>query len=305
MIAAYSVNGRRSFAATAALGVLFFALSLALATPAGAGDAAAKASAHLRAGKQPALAEPTRPIALPTLPGVADSGEDGPSLHVTSTEEEDIKKQAAEDAARRAAPAATTAAATTADSEEEDAIPYSEQNWRPAKSAAAASAHDEDGEQKPQLRVRLPGLPDVRTTTPATDEAAPPPPPPSAAKASRAALLEEYKRAKAAEEIARAKQAQDEKKDKAKTPEETAACDALQAYKERQLNAIKSDNATLKALQDAISALGYEKQLNYMRGSGDMLSLPSATPAGEAATAAHDTATKPTAIKKAPAHATN
>lgn len=305
MIAAYSVNGRKGIAAGAALGVLFFALAQAAATPAMASDTAAKAATHAaKPSKQPALAEPTRPIALPTLPG---SGEDGVSLHVTSTEEEDIKKQAAEDAERLKSPPQPEHAAAEPDDEDDDTPTYSEQNWRPAKKVSAESAHEtEGGDHKTQLRVRLPGLPDVRVTPPVTDEAAaPPPPPPSAAKASRAALLEEYKRAKDAEETARAKQAKDEKKEKAKTPEEEAACNALQAYKERQLNAIKSDNATLKALQDAISALGYEKQLNYMKGSGDMMSLPSTTPAGQATTTAHDTVAKPATGKKTPAHATN
>ena len=49
-----------------------------------------------------------------------------------------------------------------------------------------------------------------------------------------------------------------------KTPEESAACAALDAYKKQQLDAIQSDRETLKALQDAVHALGKTKELNFM-----------------------------------------
>jgi hypothetical protein len=52
-----------------------------------------------------------------------------------------------------------------------------------------------------------------------------------------------------------------------KTPEEAAACAAIDAYKKQQLQAIQSDRQTLKALQDAIKQLGLQKELNFMAGA--------------------------------------
>ena len=49
-----------------------------------------------------------------------------------------------------------------------------------------------------------------------------------------------------------------------KTPEEAAACAALDAYKKQQLDAIQSDRQTLTALQNAIKSLGLSKQLDFI-----------------------------------------
>jgi len=59
-----------------------------------------------------------------------------------------------------------------------------------------------------------------------------------------------------------------------------AACAALEAYKQRQLQAIESDRKTLKALQDAISQLGLGKQLDFMNGAGGSLGIQQAGESG-------------------------
>ena len=49
--------------------------------------------------------------------------------------------------------------------------------------------------------------------------------------------------------------------------DDKASLAALEAFKKQQLMAIQSDRQTLKALQDAISSLGLQKDLNFMAGS--------------------------------------
>jgi hypothetical protein len=64
---------------------------------------------------------------------------------------------------------------------------------------------------------------------------------------------------------------------KPKEPEkpkvDAAACAAIEAYKQHQLQAIESDRQTLKALQNAISQLGLNKQLDFMNGATGSLSI--------------------------------
>lgn len=64
------------------------------------------------------------------------------------------------------------------------------------------------------------------------------------------------------------------KKEKPKTPEEAAACAALDAYKKRQLDALQSDRQTLKALQNAIRSLGLSAQLDFMTEPDSALGVP-------------------------------
>ncbi|MDE2030130.1 MAG: hypothetical protein KGI97_06160 [Alphaproteobacteria bacterium] len=64
-----------------------------------------------------------------------------------------------------------------------------------------------------------------------------------------------------------------EEQAKPKTPAEAAACAAIDAYKKQQLEAIQSDQRTLKALQAAIAALGLQKKLGFIPGT-DALSTP-------------------------------
>ncbi len=57
-----------------------------------------------------------------------------------------------------------------------------------------------------------------------------------------------------------------------KTPEEAAACAALDAYKKQQIEAIQKDRETLTALRTAIHSLGLDKELDFMTEKGSALS---------------------------------
>ncbi len=61
---------------------------------------------------------------------------------------------------------------------------------------------------------------------------------------------------------------------KKESPPDQAACDAINAYKKRQLEALQSDRQTLEALQNAIAKLGLQKELNFMPGTRGSLTLP-------------------------------
>ena len=75
-------------------------------------------------------------------------------------------------------------------------------------------------------------------------------------------------------------------KEKKKSPEEQAACAAIDAYKKQQLDAIQKDRETLKALQNAIASLGLQKELNFMSGAQGSMDTAGGTdlPASPAAT---------------------
>jgi hypothetical protein len=62
------------------------------------------------------------------------------------------------------------------------------------------------------------------------------------------------------------------------TAPDTAACAAIDAYKKRQLAAIQSDRETLKALQNAISQLGLNKQLDFMASADSKIDAPADKP---------------------------
>lgn len=64
---------------------------------------------------------------------------------------------------------------------------------------------------------------------------------------------------------------------------EAAACEAIDAYKKKQLEAIQSDRQTLAALQAAIAHLGLQKQLDFLTGANGSITnaesnLPSSKP---------------------------
>ena len=100
---------------------------------------------------------------------------------------------------------------------------------------------ESEGETNLQLNVRMSFLPDGKTTPiPSAEPAL------SAQQKARQALVKELP-----------------KKDK-KSVDEAAVCAAIDLYKKQQLDAIQSDRETLKALQDAVKALGLEKQLGFM-----------------------------------------
>ncbi len=65
--------------------------------------------------------------------------------------------------------------------------------------------------------------------------------------------------------------AEDERKQKQENPE---ACEALKAFRKKQLAAIESDRQTLNALQAAIAELGLENQIDFTGKGSEMNTQP-------------------------------
>jgi hypothetical protein len=153
-------------------------------------------------------------------------------VHVDST---------ADDSAAPAAPVVTPSA--------EPDIHLSDKNWQapvPQKHTANAEGDDSDNADTP-LAVRMTFLPSAKIT---------PIPSPERASVPKLDVLMQAKKEAAKSEA---------KADKA------AVCAAIDSYKKQQLEAIQSDRQTLKALEDAISALGLQKQLSFMAGNNTAL----------------------------------
>ncbi len=128
-----------------------------------------------------------------------------------------------------------------------------ESKWKPLVPAKPASKLKEDGsEENPPLNVRMTYLP---------------------SKALPVTKKEKESAARKGHDIMR-RLAEQKKKVTPKTPEEQAACQALDAYKKQQLDALQSDRETLKALQEAIRSLGLTQQLEFMTEQGSTLSSP-------------------------------
>ncbi|MDR3449693.1 MAG: hypothetical protein P4M15_08120 [Alphaproteobacteria bacterium] len=182
--------------------------------------------------------EPVKPtVAAPVRPidlPVMPGLNKGFEMQVNSTEDE-TRLSAALKAANSAAP----------DS------PVSDKNWQDPGSVYHTKSDQKNGDDDtPPLDVRLSYLPnDKITPVPDADHI-------SAHHLARQAL---------------------EKGLTSTRPEEkapvAAACAAITAYKKQQLDAIQSDQQTLKALQDAIASLGLQKQLGFMTNGGGSLNL--------------------------------
>jgi hypothetical protein len=157
---------------------------------------------------------------------------------------------------------------TTEDAKEKIAPPAPENspdielpdNWIPLPARKALSElKTEEGEDRQPLNIRLTFLP-ARTIIPLPSSEHE-----SAAKKGHAY----FKKSPDAKHAA-----------VPKTPEESAACVALDVFKKQQLDAIQSDRQTLQALQNAIHALGLSKQLGFMTEEGSALnSSENQTPA--------------------------
>ena len=144
-----------------------------------------------------------------------------------------------------------------------------DKRWVDPNVASPARKAGESDEDAP-LNVRQSFLPNQKITpTPSADH-------PSALALGRAQL----------------KKAPTKKKDatKQQTPEDAAACAAIDAYKKQQLDAIQGDRQTLQALQEAIKSLGLQKQLGFIAGQDSALrttvpqepatiDIPTSTPA--------------------------
>lgn len=68
-----------------------------------------------------------------------------------------------------------------------------------------------------------------------------------------------------------------------KSPEERAACAAIDAYKKQQFDALQGDRQTLKALQDAVASLGLQKELGFISDNHGSLNASAASTGGPAA----------------------
>ena len=178
-------------------------------------------------------------VTMPTMPGLNK----GFDMRVNSTEE-----------AKRKEPIAAKPEATPD-------IHLQDKNWKspPVSGHAAKTQQDDDEDQEnPALNVRMSFLP-AQNITPIPDA-----PHESARKRGHALLR---------------KSAPNTPTVPTRTPEESAACAALDAYKQQQLDAIQSDRQTLKALQDAVHSLGMTKQLDFTAGHDSVLNASNAEPA--------------------------
>jgi hypothetical protein len=181
-----------------------------------------------------AVASPTRPIDLPVMPGLNK----GFTMRATSTEEDNA--------------ASASVINADASSTANDDIHLTDKNWQSPASTGQnkMGVSATGGEGEAPLAVRLSFLPDSKIM---------PTPTPDHESAQQAARL--------AYEIGLRPQPQAAADKKA----QPAVCAAIDAYKKQQLTAIQSDRETLKALQDAIAALGLQKQLGFMTSSESTL----------------------------------
>jgi hypothetical protein len=185
----------------------------------------APATAVDSAQPKTAIAAPTRPLALPVMPGV-NKGYDV-RIDTTDDDKRDVT-----------APVLTTDGATD--------MHLQTQNWVTAAEAARDAARARTGQtpidNRAPLDVRMSYLPDPKITPipdPEHKSAHGRPPP-----------------------VAPAIHAADELK---ALPADLAACVAVvDAYKKKQLEALQSDRQTLTALQEAIAQLGLQKQLGFL-----------------------------------------
>ncbi|MDD3371108.1 MAG: hypothetical protein PHE27_04700 [Alphaproteobacteria bacterium] len=130
-----------------------------------------------------------------------------------------------------------------------------DKDWRPlTERLNITSPKAEDGVQDHPLNVRMTYLPSRAVV-----------PTPSVQGESAVKRGHELLRKLAAQK----------KRPKPKTREEEEACKALDAYKQRQLDALQGDRETLKALQEAIRSLGLTKELEFITEQGSTLSSSS------------------------------
>ena len=134
-------------------------------------------------------------------------------------------------------------------------IRLSDERWKtPSTKYLLAKERENEDQETPPLNVRMTFLPSQNM-----------PPVPSAQHESVVAKGHDQLRM----------MSESKKNEAAKTPEEVAACAALDAYKKQQLDAIQSDRQTLTALQKAIHSLGLGKDLDFMTERESVLNTSS------------------------------
>ena len=142
-----------------------------------------------------------------------------------------------------AAPVTDAAAAPTT-------LTLPEQNWHNPPKKRAGDNVDSDDKEKMAIAVRMSFLPNNKITPiPSPDRE-------SVQARARLALLNQPVKPRELQSS------------------NTASCAAVDAFKKQHLQAIQGDRQTLKALQDAITALGLQKQLGFMTGKDSTLNGP-------------------------------
>ena len=189
------------------------------------------------------VAEPTRPISTPLLPGINK----GFGIHVQSTSDEE--------------PSPTAPLVNLSTNPD---LNLKEHNWQNAKEIDRLMSKMQpqtagDGETQSKLEIRETYLPN-RKVAPVT---APPP----------------YKHKRQTPAAAAQQTPTEDKPVAPKSPQEAAACAAIDAYKKQKLDAIQSDRQTLEALQSAITQLGLSKELNFLTDVKGNLNTQNQTPA--------------------------
>ncbi|MBV8061187.1 MAG: hypothetical protein JO126_03250 [Alphaproteobacteria bacterium] len=181
-------------------------------------------------GRGQVMAQPSRPLDLPELPGVNK----GFSITVQSTSDAAGQQQA------------SSAAVVTANGKTD--LKLHDRNWQKADEAIQQVADNVDTEEDHHpVNVRPSFLPNT-DVSPVTA-----PKHPSARSARIAQVIEQEK--------PKPTPVAD------KQPDAQAVCAAIDSYKKKQVEALQSDRQTLLALQSAIADLGLQKQLNFMTGA--------------------------------------
>lgn len=220
-------------------------------------ETAAAATAEAEAARAAALVQKVQKLSLPVLPGMVQSRETADLADDEDEEATGLSAAEAEAAAKEAALAAEKAAKTAAiiQAVRQISLPVlpgvGQSTVADATVLAAEESEATTGAPAKQnsLSIRYASLPGLRPAT--TDK--------SAAKALVA-------------DVAGKKVMTKKGKTVASPP--TPACEALTAYRRRQLAAIESDRRTLSALQSAIAELGLDKQLDFLTGSKGRMSGP-------------------------------
>ncbi len=218
------------------------------------------------------VASPSRPLNLPPMPEMSHSY----NVHIDSTEDAEVNN-----------PPHIANMAT------EPSIELPPSNWLPA----ADAAHIHDANKKLEALGSSEAIP-VRLSFLPSHKMIPAPDPNGTIPRDRTALLKQQMAIDNATPAPAAKAQQ--------TPQQLAACAAVDAYKKHQLEAIQSDRQTLAALQAAIAQLGLQNQLNFLTDpnssvgktadgkAADGISTPSLVLPANTASARADTPTQRT-----------
>jgi hypothetical protein len=208
--------------------------------------------------EQPVKTETTRALNLPIMPGINE----GFGLSVNSTQEDEKEEGAGEEAVARptrplnlpvmpgVGQSKTTENPSTGAEGEKPASEINDQKWKDAKTTAKKAAKGEMEERQIPINVRLATLPDNKTKPIAGGP-----------------IIKPHKKNQQEETAPRPLKQKQQEAEKMNTE----ACAAITAYRKKQLAAIESDRQTLNALQAAITEMGLDKKLDFLKGASNNL----------------------------------